>query len=66
MTLNELLNIFDRDRDELVIQVCEKDDWEKFDELSSSSNIINTFLGNKKVLCASAIEEDVIRIDLEW
>lgn len=61
MTLNELLNVFDRDRKELVIQVCEKDNWEKYDELSSSSNIINTLLGNKKVLCASAVKEGVNR-----
>lgn len=68
MKLFELLNVIDYNRESTVekIQICRPDgNWDDCDEVSSSSALLIP-LYQCKVTCLEAIEQNVIRIDIEW
>lgn len=65
MTLKDLLDVFDKNRAGIKIQICKVDDWSKFDVVWSDSPVIKE-IENKKVKHAGAISEDVIRVSLYW
>ena len=68
MTLNELLDVIDYNRESETqkIQLCRPGaNWEDCDEVSTSSALLCPF-GNAKVKEIGAIDEDVIRVDIDW
>lgn len=68
MTLNELLDVIDYNRDSTIdyIQICRlNSDWDDYDEVLTSSNLLCT-IGNAKVKCVGAVAENVIRVEIDW
>lgn len=68
MTLNELLDVIDYNRDSTIdkIQICRPNaDWDDCDEVLTSSALLFPF-GNAKVKCVGAVAEDVIRVEIDW
>lgn len=68
MTLNELLDVIDYNRELSTqkIQLCRPNaDWDDYDEVAISSALLCPF-GNAKVKEIGAIEADVIRVDIDW
>lgn len=68
MTLNELLDVIDYNRDSTTekIQICKPDsDWDDCDEVATSSALLCPF-GNAKVKVIGAVDEDVIRVEIDW
>ena len=68
MTLNELIDVIDpnRDSEKEIIQICAPGkDWEDFDEVLTSSVLLCP-IGKAKVKTIGAIAEDVIRVDIDW
>lgn len=65
MKLKDLVYVLDRDCDSLKIQVCKKDTWDEYDTIESSGPLIK-MIGEKEIIAAQAIAEDVIRVDLIW
>lgn len=48
------------------IQICQPDgDWENYDTFNAGSGLLRPFY-NLRVKCLSAIETDVIRVDLAF
>ena len=68
MTLNELLDVIDYNRDSTIekIQICRPDsDWDDCDEVLTSSALLCPF-GNAKIRCIGAVDENVIRVEIDW
>lgn len=68
MTLNELLDVYDYNRESKTeyIQICRPDgNWDDFDEVLTSSALLCPF-GNAKVECIGAVAENCIRVDIDW
>lgn len=68
MTLNELLDVVDynRESEKERIQICRPDaNWDEYDEVVTGSALLCPF-GNAKVLELGAIKEDVIRVAIDW
>ena len=68
MTLNELLDVIDYNRDSETqhIQICRPNsDWDDCDEVATSSALLCPF-GNAKVKEIGAVDVDCIRIDIDW
>lgn len=66
MLLEELLNLFDRNREgQLKVQICKTDIWDEYDTIYSDSPILEA-IEHLYVKTAAAIEEDVIRIEIDW
>ena len=67
MKLIELVAVMgaDAESDE-KIQVCRPDgNWEDYDTFNAGSGLLKPFY-NLRVKCLSAIETDVIRVDLDF
>lgn len=68
MTLGELLDAIDYDREYVneKIQIIAPDgDWDDFDEVSTSSYLLE-YIEGKTVKCMAAICAKVIRVELDW
>ena len=68
MTLNELLDVIDYNRDSTTekIQICKPDsDWDDCDEVATSSALLCPF-GNARVKEIGAVDENVIRVSIDW
>ena len=68
MTLNELLDVIDYNRESEYekIQICRPDaNWDDCDEVLTSSALLCPF-GNAKVNSIGAVNENVIRVDIDW
>ena len=68
MKLYELIDVYDYNRESETkkIQICRpNENWEDCDEVSTCSAILIPFYGFT-VKEIGAIDEDVIRVDLEW
>lgn len=66
--LHQLLDAIDYNRETTLekIQVCKPNsDWEEYDEVLASSALLLP-LYQAEVTTIQAIEEDVIRIDIDW
>ncbi len=68
MTLNELLDVIDYNRESKTecIQICRPDsDLDDCDEVLTSSALLCPF-GNAKVECIEAVAKDCIRVGIDW
>lgn len=68
MTLNELLDVYDYNRESQTeyIQICRPDgNWDDCDQVSTSSALLCPF-GNAKVNEIGAVGENIIRVDIDW
>lgn len=65
MKLKELVYVLDRDCDSLKIQVCKQDNWDEYDTILSNSPIMKA-IGEKEIIAAEAIGDNLIRVDLVW
>ena len=68
MTLNELLDVYDynRESETQYIQICRPNsNWDDCDQVLTSSALLCPF-GNAKVNEIGAVGEDVIRVDIDW
>ena len=66
MKLKELIDVYVMHREyDRKVQVCRKDDWDKYDELEIDNTVIGV-LENYEIIGFAAIAEDVIRVDLKW
>jgi hypothetical protein len=68
ITLNDLLDLIDYNRESETekIQICRPDsDWDDCDEVGTSSALLCPF-GNAEVKCIGAVDENVIRVDIDW
>ena len=62
MTLKDLLAVL-TDYDE--IQICTEISWDIYDVLNANSKLLKPFY-DLKVKCLSAVDHDVLRVDLDW
>ena len=68
MTLGELIDVIDNDRESELdkIQICRPhENWEDYDEVIASSALLVP-LYDCKVKTIEAIEEYTIRVDIDW
>ena len=68
MKLYELIDVYDYNRESETqkIQICIPNaNWEDFDEVMAGSVLLLP-LYNAKVLEIGAIDENVLRVDIEW
>lgn len=68
MTLNELLDVIDYNRDSELekVQICRPDsDWDDCDEVGTNCALLCPF-GNARVKCIGAVAENVIRVEIDW
>ena len=68
MILNELLDAIDYNRDSEIekLQIVRPDgDWDDVDEVGTSSALLCPF-GNAKVKEIGAVDENVIRVSIDW
>ena len=68
MKLYELLDVYDYNRESEThkIQICRPNsDWEDWDEVLAGSVLLLP-LYNAKVKEIGAVDEDIIRVDIEW
>lgn len=69
MKLYELIDVYDYNRESETkkIQICRPnaDDWDDCDEVMAGSALLLP-LYNAKVLEVDAIDESVLRVDVEW
>jgi hypothetical protein len=68
MTLNELLDVYDynRESETQYIQICRPNsNWDDYDQVLTSSALLCPF-GNAEVNEIGAVGEDVIRVDIDW
>lgn len=68
MTLEELLDVIDysRESENEKLQVCRPDgNWDEFDEVGTSSALLVP-LYKAKVNTIQAVDEDIIRVDIDW
>ena len=67
MKLYELLDVIDYNRESQneKLQICTKDGWDEFDEVLTSSMLLLP-LYKADVKAVGAIEENVIRVDIDW
>lgn len=67
MKLIDLITVIGGDSEsEDKIQICHPDrNWEDYDTFNAGSKLLKPFY-NLKVSCLSAIETDVIRVDLAF
>ena len=67
MKLIELLEAIgaDVEGDEKIQRCHPERNWENYDEFNAGSKLLKPFY-NLKVCCLSAIETDVIRVDLDF
>lgn len=68
MKLYELIDVYDYNRESETqkIQICRPNaNWEDYDEVMSGSVLLLP-LYNAKVLEIGAIDENVLRVDIEW
>lgn len=68
MTLNELLDVIDYNRESTYekIQICRPDsNWDDCDEVLTSSALLCPF-GDANVNEIGAVGENIIRVDIDW
>lgn len=65
MTLGGIIDLFDRDRGYLKLQICKEDDWEEYDEIYTYNSLLKLLL-DKEIKAIEAVGEGTLRVDLKW
>ena len=67
VTLKQFLWLIDRnlESENEKIQICRQNDWDTYDEIAVGSDLLMPFYDHR-VICIQAVDENTIRLDIEW
>ena len=65
MTLGEIIDLFDRNREYLKLQIGKEDGWKEYDEIYTYNSLLKLLL-DKEIKAIEAVDEDTLRVDLKW